>query len=76
MIRINKPDGVIEMGISTCCCPPGDKHGGVHTRGFTNWWRVAGGEWQRIKFGIKNAEEFASISKSCAEFAQFAPEHV
>lgn len=39
-MTFTKPDGVIELQASSCCCPPGTKHGGVHTRGFTNWWRV------------------------------------
>jgi len=41
-MTFTKPDGVIELAASPCCCPP-DKvkvPGTLHTRGFAFWVRV------------------------------------
>ncbi len=30
-MKFNKPDGVIEISNTGCCCPPGENRGGQHT---------------------------------------------
>ena len=44
---VEKPDGVIELGESACCCLPGARRKGMHTNCSTSWWRTNGGDWVR-----------------------------
>lgn len=48
-----KPDGAIEVAISGCCCPPGERRGGQHTNSSTEWIRVIRGvfpsEWENVR---------------------------
>lgn len=44
-----KLDGVIEIGFSGCCCPPGQVREGImHTNSTTDWVRFGGGTWHRV----------------------------
>lgn len=62
-----KPDGIIELGSSGCCCPPGQRKGGQHMNCGTSWYKINDGEWvqcMRISFVRKLAE----TSETCASF--------
>jgi hypothetical protein len=63
-----KPDGVIETGFSGCCCPPGLRHGGMHTNGITTWWKVDGGEWKPSRPAI--IRRIALSSNTVKEFKE------
>lgn len=48
-MKYEKPDGIIEIASSACCCPPtGAKRQGMHTNAGTNWWRVDNSVWVRM----------------------------
>jgi hypothetical protein len=71
-MTFTKPDGVIELEASGCCCPPGAKRGGIHTRGFTHWYRVLplgqdNPNWQADP-NQAATHEAASASATVAEF--------
>jgi hypothetical protein len=68
----DKPDGRIELANSSCCCPPGPKHAGMHTNAGTTWWRVVSEEWRDawhpLRGGMSNALVLARAANSCDEF--------
>lgn len=66
-MKFEKPDGVIELGYSGCCCPPGEQRPGQHTNSTTQWARVFGGPWLRIH-SLSRTRIFAGAANSCAEF--------
>ena len=59
MRKYQYPDGVIEVGFSVCCCPPGQRHKGMHTNAFTTWYRLNDGEWRRLEYSSYNREVLA-----------------
>ena len=63
-----KPDGVIEIDGSACCCPPGQRRPGQHTNCTTNWYR-AGGEWKPLR-RMQHTRELAEAAETCAEFLE------
>lgn len=68
-----KPDGKIEIQGSGCCCPPGQRHRGMHTNACTNWWRtVRDGQaspWHNLRqHGA--ALELAQAATTCDEFVE------
>ena len=67
-MKYEKPDGVISVQMSGCCCPPGLRHGGMHTNGITTWWRIDDGEWKTSRPAtIKRA---ALSSETVKEFKE------
>lgn len=68
-MKWEKPDGVIEYGMSGCCCPPGVKRGGLHTCACTSWYRVNGGEWKHLRRWY-DFQVFAEAAESCADFTR------
>jgi hypothetical protein len=68
-MKFPKPDGVIEYGISGCCCPPGEIRKGMHTNSTTSWWRIDSGAWNRIRHQ-STFMTFAQASETCAEFKE------
>jgi hypothetical protein len=66
-----KPDGVVEVASSGCCCPPGPKRQGLHTRGFTFWWRTQGLFWNKSPgYTARQLMGCAAVAKTCAEFVK------
>ena len=45
-MKFDKPDGVIEISNTGCCCPPGENRGGQHTNAGSTWWRTNADDWQ------------------------------
>lgn len=71
MIReFPKPDGVVELGQSACCCPPGQRHNGQHTNACTSWWRVTGKPWVKAR-SVSSLLVPAEAAESCADFEQY-----
>ncbi len=68
-MKITKPDGIIEIEGSGCCCPPRQRRPGLHTNACTSWWRVNGGEWHKIR-SQKDAWILAEAANWVAEFAE------
>lgn len=66
-MKFPKPDGVIEIQSSGCCCPPGPKRKGQHTNSGTSWWRIDSGEWNLIR-SMGWALKFADRSATTQEF--------
>ena len=62
-----KPDGELELETSTCCCPPGPKHDGIHTRGFTFYYRINKGEWVRYQM----TADVPALAEFCGTVQQF-----
>lgn len=72
-MKIKYPDGsTVEIGCSSCCCPPGERKGGQHTNSGTDWYRVNGGEWVQytrtnhtriLAHCALNAEDFLEAMK-------------
>jgi hypothetical protein len=75
MIIHKKPDGVIEFGLSGCCCPPGQRRPGQHTNSCTRWFRVnppeeseePKGQWKRYQRAV-HTMELAQAAETCDEF--------
>lgn len=67
-MKYEKPDGVIETGISGCCCPPGVKRGGQHTNSGTSWWRIDDSEWKHCRSSV--AMRAALSSETVKEFKE------
>jgi len=68
-MKIEKPDGTIEIGGSGCCCPPGQRGPGIHTNACTAWWRVNDGTWNRLR-SQKEAWILAEAANTVAEFVE------
>lgn len=75
-MTFTKPDGVIELAASPCCCPP-DKvkvPGTLHTRGFTFWYRIQFTGYGWAKWNIhciaSHAQDLAAKAESCTEFVE------
>jgi hypothetical protein len=67
-MTFNKPDGVIEIGHSGCCCPPGERRDGMHTNCATSWWRVGASAWHRFDMGSHHVRILAEAAESAREF--------
>jgi hypothetical protein len=68
-MKHEKPDGVIELGMSGCCCPPGQRKPGMHTCACTTWWRVNEGPWVRYE-DLNNVRTLAGAAETCLEFVE------
>lgn len=64
---IQKSDGVIELGISGCCCPPGKIKKGMHTNSTTQWFRINNEDWIR-DFHRNNTHILAEAAIDCEDF--------
>ena len=62
-----KSDGELELETSTCCCPPGFKHSGIHTRGFTFWYRIDKGLWKQYQMDA----DILALAEFCGTIQQF-----
>lgn len=71
-MKYEKPDGVITIQMSGCCCPPGKSRGGQHTNSITTWWRIDEGEWSPCRPG--NVQRAAVESKTVEEFKKMIGE--
>ena len=74
-MTFSKPDGVIVISGSGCCCPPGGRHRGMHTNSGTNWWRVDRGDggkarWHNVSHSITHALTVAAAAMTCDEFVE------
>jgi len=65
------PDGIIETGISGCCCPPGLNRNGMHTNSSTSWIRLNQGEWKYFRNSTHNR-----VLLAAAETAEEAFEEI
>lgn len=79
-MRCEKPDGVIELAISTCCCPPGKRHKGQHTNAGTSWWRIwyrndLQGPWNQYHHHKCKVRELAVVHKTCEVFMEALENH-
>jgi len=69
MIAFEKPDGIIEIEASGCCCPPGGHRSGrQHTNSSTSWWRVNGGEWHKLRANSLAIAIANRTGSNCADF--------
>ena len=76
-MTFTKPDGVIELEASGCCCPPGVRRGGIHTRGFTNWYRILPlGQDNPVWESDPNHSESVRAAEASATCAQFVAEMI
>jgi hypothetical protein len=68
---VKKPDGVIELTMHDCACPPGTV-GGLRLNSTATWIRVNNGEWLRIpnNKGIDKALKWAVVSDDTETFIQ------
>lgn len=64
-----KTDGRIEFTLSGCCCPPDKRREGLHTRGFTSWFKVDNGEWRSAREGMV-LRDVIREAKTVAEFLE------
>ena len=67
-MKYEKPDGVISVQMSGCCCPPSKPRGGMHTNGITTWWRIDDGEWKPCRSSV--AMRAALASETVKEFKE------
>lgn len=65
-----KIDGVIERGISACCCPPDSRKGGQHTNSITRWYRIDATPWQKLECSNNTFNVLAGAAESCKEFLE------
>lgn len=65
-----KPDGVIELGISSCCCPPSEKRPGQHTNAITSWYRCNDNPWSRCR-SVASLLIPAEAAESCDDFERY-----
>lgn len=72
MSTFAKPDGVIEFGMSGCCCPPGAMRAGQHTNSSTSWYRVNDGPWRRQILTSGSMRTLAMAAETVAEFEDAA----
>jgi hypothetical protein len=66
---ITKPDGQIEVGVSACCCPPGQRHDGQHTNAITSWYRVNNEPWSKCR-STSSVIVLAEAADSCEDFKE------
>lgn len=66
----NKPDGIIEVESSGCCCPPGQQREGQHTNSGTRWWRVNGGPWNPQPSPRVGLVSTAAVMDTCENFVR------
>lgn len=71
IMKFKKTDGIIEIGTSGCCCPPGEIRKGQHTNSCTSWYRITASEdaepgaWKRLRsVNLKFVREV----ETCKEF--------
>ena len=69
-MKFDKPDGVIEISNTGCCCPPGENRGGQHTNASSTWWRINAGDWQLCGPRTSQLLQLAREAQSCAEFEE------
>jgi hypothetical protein len=67
-MKYEKPDGIIEIASSACCCPPDTKRSGMHTNACTNWWRVTNGKWHKLRSLTFAMTVANNTETSCADF--------
>jgi hypothetical protein len=67
-MKYEKPDGVISVQMSGCCCPPGKPRGGQHTNSGTSWIRIDDGEWNPCRSSV--ARRAALSSETVKEFKE------
>ena len=67
-MKYEKTDGIIEIEGIGCCCPPGAKRPGMHTNSCTNWWRVNGGEWHKLRATTIAMSVANRAGSNCADF--------
>lgn len=62
-MKCEKPDGVIELGFSACCCHPGERGEGQHTNGCTKWYRI---HWRDGEVTPWESDPWPSKTRRCA----------
>jgi len=66
-----KPDGKIEIQMSSCGCPPDADKSGIHGNISSSWWRINEEEWQKIEKGnVHDVYQLAKNSNSCKQFKE------
>jgi hypothetical protein len=73
-VKFCKPDGDIEFGFSSCCCPPGQRRPGQHTNSSTFWFRIIRPSqppqpWRRART-FSGSNVLADAARSCDEFLE------
>lgn len=68
--KFQKSDGVIELGASGCCCPPGEQRPGQHTNACTSWYRTGDKPWCRCR-SVASLLVPAEAAESCEDFERY-----
>lgn len=70
-MKLQKPDGKIELGTTICsCCHPGQKRPVRHQHTFVtaDWWRVGSKPWTRTLLSYDTVRARAIGSETVKEF--------